>query len=110
MKQTYDRQTELPEFSPGDRLLALLPLVTSPFQAKYCGPFTVLCKVSELNYLIETPGNRKSLRLRHVNLLKPCHSHCPDQGLSTMGSALATLPVTVHGDLDFLEAGRRGDR
>lgn len=50
MKQKYDRQAELREFSPGDHVLAFLPLVSSPFQAKYYGPFTVLRKVFELSY------------------------------------------------------------
>ena len=49
MKLKYDGQAELRESSPGDRVLALLPLVSSPFQAKYCGPFNVLRKVSDLN-------------------------------------------------------------
>ena len=74
MKLKYDGQAELREFSPGDCVLALLPFVNSPSQAKYCGPFTVLRKVSDLNYLIETPGHRKSSKLCHVNLLKCYHS------------------------------------
>ena len=38
MKRQYDRPTEMPIFSPGDQVLALLSLVTAPFQAKFLGP------------------------------------------------------------------------
>nr|XP_046229617.1 uncharacterized protein LOC124050808 isoform X1 [Scatophagus argus] len=71
MKRLYDRKTEQREFSPGDQVLALLPVVHSPFQARFTGPFTVLRQVSEQNYLLSTPKSRKSTRLCHVNLLKP---------------------------------------
>jgi len=71
MKKRYDRQTEYREFLPGDQVLALLPVITSPWQAKFSGPFSVLKKLSDQNYLISTPNQRKKARLCHVNLLKP---------------------------------------
>ncbi len=71
MKKLYDRHTERQEFSPGDQVLALMPIVGSPFQAKYIGPYTVSEKSSDLNYIVETPGRKKARRLYHVNLLKP---------------------------------------
>ena len=52
MKERYDRRAELHEFSEGDRVLALCPLMSSPFQAKFMGPYTVLKRASDLNYLI----------------------------------------------------------
>lgn len=58
MKTWYDRRGELREFSVGDQVLALCPLVSSPFQAKYSGPYTVVERVSDQNYLIATPGCR----------------------------------------------------
>lgn len=104
MKLRYDKKAELREFCPGDRVLALLPLVNSPFQAKYSGPFTVLRKVSDLNYLIETPGHRKSSKLYHVNLLKCYHSRDPGLGGNDLGrSALAAGPVMVPGGADLVE-------
>lgn len=107
MKLRYDRQAELREFTPGDRVLALLPLVSSPFQAKYCGPFNVLRKVSDLNYLIETPGYRKSSKLCHVNLLKCYHSRDQSkvEGTRVVKSALTAAPVTVSCGLNFVDGG-----
>lgn len=70
MKRLYDRKTEQRSFSPGDQVLALLPMVNSPFQAKFSGPFTVLDQVSDQNVLLSTPKRRKATQLCHVNLLK----------------------------------------
>lgn len=71
MKAQYDRRAERHVFSPGDQVLALKPLVCSPFQARFSGPYMVKERVSDLNYLLVTPGRRKSTQLYHVNLLKP---------------------------------------
>ena len=67
MKNLYDRNAEIHQFSPGDQVLALFG---SPFQAKFHGPFTVLRQVSEQNYLLSTPKRRRNTQLCHVNLLK----------------------------------------
>lgn len=42
MKCWFDRKLEVRMFSPGDQVLALLPLPSSPFCAKFSGPYTVL--------------------------------------------------------------------
>lgn len=60
MKELYDHRTEHHEFNPGDQVLALMPIVGSPFQAKYAGPYTITEKVSDLNYIVATPGWRKT--------------------------------------------------
>ncbi len=56
-----NRRTELRSFQSGDQVLALLPIIGSPFQAKFAGPYTVARKISDLNYLITTPriGERR---------------------------------------------------
>lgn len=54
-----------------------MPLVHSPFQAKFCGPFTVLCRVTGQNYILSTPNCRKTTQLCHVNLLKPYYCRKP---------------------------------
>lgn len=51
MKEVYDRQLEKCVFIPGDQVLALLPIVTSPFQAKFSGLYSVVRKVSDLSVL-----------------------------------------------------------
>lgn len=71
MKCWFDRKSEVRIFSPGDQVLALFPLSSSPFCAKFSGPYTVLRQVSDQNYIISTPDRRKSTQLCHLNLLKP---------------------------------------
>ena len=57
--------------SPGDQVLTLLSVVGSPFQTKFSGPYSVLRQVSDVNYLISTPDQRRSTQLCHGNMLKP---------------------------------------
>ena len=71
MKWWYDHRAEVHVFSPGDQVLALLPVIGSPFQAKFSGPYSVLRQVSDVNYLISTPDRRRVSQLCHVNMLKP---------------------------------------
>ena len=73
MKQRYDQKAQRRVFSVGDKVLSLLPIISSPFQAKFAGPYTVIKKVSDINSVIATPERRKSSQLCHVNLLKPYH-------------------------------------
>ena len=37
------------------------------------GPYTVLRKLNEVDYEVETPGRRKDKRIYHINLLKQWH-------------------------------------
>lgn len=92
MKKRYDLKAERREFSPGDLVLALTPLVSSPFQAKFSGPYVVESKISELNYIIATPNRRKSSRMCHVNLLKPYYS----RGEPVPENSVAGVALTVH--------------
>ena len=79
------------------------PVVSSTFQAKFLGPFTVLRKLSALNYLIKTPGRRRKTQVCHVNLLKLYFSwgaHSSVVGGSVQPSASPALMVdTVRGYL-----------
>jgi hypothetical protein len=76
MKQRFDQTVLSPTvFAEGDKVLALWPVMSSPFQTKSAGLYTVAIKVSDLNYLLTTPDRRKTSQLCHANLLKPCHEH-----------------------------------
>ncbi|XP_076036846.1 uncharacterized protein LOC143022507 [Oratosquilla oratoria] len=73
MKQQFDKKhkVEHREFRVGDEVLAFLPVQTHPFQARYDGPFQIVDRVGDANYVVYTPGRHKKKRLVHVNLLKP---------------------------------------
>lgn len=87
MKKHYDRRVEDRVFLPGDQVLVLLPIVTSPFQAKFSGPYSVVEKLSDVNYLIATPDRRSSTHLCHVNLLKPYYSRVQESGVQGVQSS-----------------------
>ena len=57
-------------FEPGDKVLALLSIPGKPLQARYYGPYTVDKKLSDVNYIVNTPGRRKQKQLCHINMLK----------------------------------------
>ena len=73
MKQRYDQKPQGRVFALGDKVLALLPVTSSPFHDKFAGPYTVIRKVSDINYMIATLDRRKSSQLCHMNLLKLYH-------------------------------------
>ena len=52
-------------------MLVLLPLVGSPLQGRFSGPYTIAKKVGDVNYVVDTPDRQKKKRLCHVNMLKP---------------------------------------
>ena len=59
MKIRYDENAKDRNFEPGDKVLALLPIPGRPLQARYYGPYTVDKKLSDVNYIVNTPGRRK---------------------------------------------------
>nr|XP_027225475.1 uncharacterized protein LOC113817619 [Penaeus vannamei]XP_027225478.1 uncharacterized protein LOC113817622 [Penaeus vannamei] len=55
MKTRYDRDAQSRSFSPGERVLVFLPVPGQSLKARYFGPCTVEKKLSDLNYVIQTP-------------------------------------------------------
>ena len=51
--------------------MLFLPIPGQPLSARFTGPYTVVSRVGDLNYLISTPDRRKGKRVCHVNMLKP---------------------------------------
>ncbi|XP_068243247.1 uncharacterized protein [Palaemon carinicauda] len=70
MKERYDMKTKLRNFQVGEEVLVLLPIPGNPFKAKFSGPWKILKKVNDLNYVVETPDRRKKTQVCHVNMLK----------------------------------------
>ncbi|KAL2103146.1 hypothetical protein ACEWY4_000014 [Coilia grayii] len=71
MKQRYDKKAVSRTFKPNDKVMVLIPVMGSALQARFCGPYLVQKRVTDLNYVISTPDRRKRTRLCHVNQLKP---------------------------------------
>ena len=53
--------------------MILFPVIGNPLQAKYFGPYKVVKKISDTNYLVRTPGRRKETHMCHSNRLKAYH-------------------------------------
>ena len=70
MKLRYDENAKDRNFEPGDEVHALLPIPGKPLQAIYYGPYTVDKKLSDVYYIVNTPGRRKHKQLCHINMLK----------------------------------------
>ncbi|XP_033761567.1 uncharacterized protein LOC117343335 [Pecten maximus] len=70
MKTWYDKNARSRVFEPGEMVLVLLPVPGHSLQARYHGPYEVECRVGELDYVVKTPGRRKTKQLCHINMLK----------------------------------------
>lgn len=95
MKCLYDRQAKERTFSPGEQVLALMPLVHSPFQAKFCGLFTV-APGDWSKYILTTRNRRKTMQLCHVNFVKPYHCRKPTS-VSAIAAAESILKERDNG-------------
>jgi len=71
MKFWYDRHARKRNFNVGDQVLVLIPTQNQPLEPKFCGPYVITEKTSDLNYVVGTPDRRKSVQHCHINMLKP---------------------------------------
>lgn len=69
------------EFSPGQKVLVLLPCLTSKLRAQWKGPYRVSRKIGPMTYEIEMPDKCKCHRIVHVNMLKAWHTVEPEASL-----------------------------
>lgn len=73
MKVRFDVKSKLRTFDVDDQVLAFIPIHFHPFKAKLLGPYRVLKKISDRNYLLETPDRKKKKQVFHINSLKEYH-------------------------------------
>ncbi len=88
MKRLYDRKTERRVFEPGNQVLVSCLLPSSPFDAKFEGPYVIKRRLSDENYILATPHRRRSTQLYHVNLLKPYYKNAKSNSESSVHSVL----------------------
>ena len=88
MKVWYDRKIKSRCFEPEERVLFLFPVVGKPLQAKYSGPYKVVKKISDTNYLVRTPGRHKETLVCHINMLKAYHETQHQPELVTLNNKL----------------------
>ncbi len=66
----YNRGARLRNFTPGDKVLVLLPTSSSKLLAKWQGPFEVTRRVGDLNYEVVRTDRSGEHQIYHLNLLK----------------------------------------
>ena len=70
MKLRYDKRAKQRHYKPGDKVLVLLSVPQNSLQAKFFDPLTNEKKLSDLNYIVHTPGWRMQKQLCHINMIK----------------------------------------
>ena len=98
MKTWYDKNSVKRSFNEGDRVLVLLPSPGKPLQAAYFGSYTVLKKIYELHYMVNTPNRCKAKRMCYINMIKPYYSR--DHNESVLKTVYCPLTPVIKCDGD----------
>ncbi len=69
-RRLYNRGTRLRQFTPGEKVLVLLPTSSSKLLAKWQGPFVVTRRVGEFDYEVKRTDRGGACQIYHLNLLK----------------------------------------
>ena len=69
-KRWYDEVSRERSFTPGQKVLLLLPTSESSLLAKWQGPYVVEQKTGPVTYQVIMPERRKQRQTFHINLLK----------------------------------------
>ena len=88
-KQWYDKTARTRQFG---RVLVLLPTSTHKLRAQWQGPYKVMERRGEVNYVVDMGDRRKRLRTFHVNMLRQWYEH--------KSLTLYTEEVTTQDDSD----------
>ncbi|XP_077936125.1 uncharacterized protein LOC144383152 [Gasterosteus aculeatus] len=69
-QRLYDRGARLRRFTPGEKVLVLLPTSNSKLLAKWQGPFVVTRQVGDVDYEVVRSDRGGGTQIYHLNLLK----------------------------------------
>ena len=82
-KTWYDRTARAREFGVGDKVIVLLPTSTQKLRAQWQGPYTIIRKLGEANYIVDMRDKEKRYRTFHVNMLKRWYEATSEHALFT---------------------------
>ncbi|XP_057704204.1 retrovirus-related Pol polyprotein from transposon 412 isoform X2 [Corythoichthys intestinalis] len=100
MKIRYDKKAVVRTFQPGDQVLVLLPIVGAALRSKFSGLYVIDRKLSETDYVLQTPDRRKKTRVCHINMLKPYIDR--DKSTAAPITALSAAQPPYHPSVDGL--------
>ena len=92
MKRHFDEKAVPRSLQTGDQVLVLLPIPGSSLSARFSGPYCVGRKLSDTDYVIQTPDRRRKSRICLVNMLKLYHVNT----LTTVFQRLARTSLALH--------------
>lgn len=78
MKAKYDHKTTRRSFDLGNKVQVLVARPRAQLCPGFAGPYTVLKKLGDLNYMVATPDRRSKTHLYHVNSLKAYEGRVPE--------------------------------
>ena len=104
MKRRYDQTAVSRSLRPGDQVLVLLPVPGAALSARFSGPYAIERKLSETDYVLQTPDRKRQSRVCHINILKAYHTRpvtqaveCPERPADTaVPSVTAAGVVSAH--------------
>ncbi len=95
MKAHYDKGAANRSFAVGNQVLVLLPVPGSALSVRFSGPYEILEKKSDTDYVVRTPDRKRQKRVCHINMLKAYNSREAAESLTTEGKSDAVFPVGV---------------
>ena len=66
----YDHNAHTREFKPGQQVLMLLPTSCSKVLAQWQGPYEIVKRMGEVNYIVDMCDRSKRKWLFHINMLR----------------------------------------
>ncbi len=106
MKMWYDKSTVKRSFAVGDQVLVLLPVPGSALTARFSGPYEILERRGETDYVLSTPDRKRQKRVCHINMLKAYHTRDVaksfhekvDDSIQPVGVVCNKIPVVEQQD------------
>ncbi|KAL1266443.1 hypothetical protein QQF64_002118 [Cirrhinus molitorella] len=105
MKTRHDRKAIARSFQLGDKVLVFLPNPGSALTARFTGPYKIIRKLSDTDYIIDTPERRRKTRVCHINMLKAYYDREIDDATQEVTNNLVLTSEVVGCDMKADEDG-----
>ena len=112
-KERYDRQRPFSPYSVGDLVWLHVPAIkpgrTKKFASQWKGPYTVMDRISKVNYRLKLVGSSAKSLVVHHNQLKPYYRRPQEVSPASTWLITPSNSATVGPDLQYLRASPVGD-
>lgn len=108
MKQYFDKDAVSRSFAIGEKVLVLLPIPGSSLSARFAGPYEVVEKLSNTDYVIKTHDRKRQRRVCHINMIKAYHAPKGTLSIEPLSAAEPVVSVAVCAESSACSAGDIG--